>query len=133
MFFGSPVRVVMSFLIVAVLVVVSYLVLLPSGFFDDREFVPATWEEWGLPGPPPEPCQPSTTGLRTPQPGTKSNASNPNPVSVRRRDGLAIGCGWRIRHNHLIRRTFVWPCRCSSHAPRPGRKSPRSRGASGLT
>lgn len=34
-------------------VVLGYVVLLPSGIFDDNEFVPIPWEEWGIPGDPP--------------------------------------------------------------------------------
>ena len=34
-------------------VVLGYVVLLPSGIFDDNEFMPTPWEEWGIPGDPP--------------------------------------------------------------------------------
>ncbi len=52
-FFGTPGRSAATSAAALFLVVVGYVILLPSGLFDDREFVPTPWEEWNIPGDPP--------------------------------------------------------------------------------
>ncbi len=52
-FFGTPGRSAATSAAAVVLVIVGYVILLPSGLFDDSEFVPTPWEEWGIPGDPP--------------------------------------------------------------------------------
>ncbi len=51
--FGTPGRSAVTSAAALFFVVLGYVVLLPSGIFDDNEFVPTPWEEWGIPGDPP--------------------------------------------------------------------------------
>ncbi len=51
--FGTPGRSAATSAMALAFVVVGYVVLLPSGLFDDREFIATPLEEWGIPGDPP--------------------------------------------------------------------------------
>ncbi len=61
--FGTAGRAAVTCGVLLVLTAFGYLVLLPSGVFDEREFSPTPWEEWGLPGEPPSPSPPLSESL----------------------------------------------------------------------